>query len=361
MRKRALVAVVSAALLMFALANASLAAPAAFAAPGGNVTCNGNLPAGTYGNVTAEAGCGLGSGVVVTGNVTVAQGGTLGAGGGASIAGNLTAINADWIVIAEELSVGGNVQIQGLTGAIPSPAAGRNLLCGMTVRGNVEVDNTAAAAGQVLIGNSIECKDAPGSLGSIGGNVLVQGNAAEVDVTGSIIGGNLQVQNNSGGNFVGNNTAKGNIQVDNTNDDSALFYPKVTESNSAGGNCEFSNNPGMLGYLNTARGHNTCNPDAGVIGTVTPTNTFPVGTNFGVAACPGSSAPSLGCPGLLLSTIDSSGGPYSIGLPPGTYSIEGFANGTPTMPFLVGADQPYVVETVSAGEVLTLNWTVTYP
>jgi hypothetical protein len=98
-----------------------------------------------------------------------------------------------------------------------------------------------------------------------------------------------------------------------------------------------------------------------VTGTITPTNTFPSGTTYGVAACPGSSGVVPGCTGLILASIAPSGGAYSLALPPGTWSILGFANGTPATPFLIGADQPYVVERVTAGEVLTLNWTVTYP
>jgi hypothetical protein len=98
-----------------------------------------------------------------------------------------------------------------------------------------------------------------------------------------------------------------------------------------------------------------------VTGTVTPTNVFPSGTTYGVAACPGSSGVVPGCTGLILATIAPSGGAYSLALPPGTFSIVGFANGTPATPFLIGADQPYVVDMVTAGESLTLNWTVTYP
>jgi hypothetical protein len=107
-------------------------------------------------------------------------------------------------------------------------------------------------------------------------------------------------------------------------------------------------------------------PAFDVTGTVTPTNAFPSGTTYGVAACPGSSGVVPGCTGQILAVLAEPSNPggsyYSLALPPGgTYSIVGFANGTPATPFLIGADQPYVVETVTAGESLTLNWTVTYP
>jgi hypothetical protein len=108
-----------------------------------------------------------------------------------------------------------------------------------------------------------------------------------------------------------------------------------------------------------------CASPAVVTGTVTPTNTFPSGTTYGVAACPGSSGVVPGCTGLILAVLAEPSNPggsyYSLALPPGTWSILGFANGTPATPFLIGADQPYVVETVTAGESLTLNWTVTDP
>jgi hypothetical protein len=108
-----------------------------------------------------------------------------------------------------------------------------------------------------------------------------------------------------------------------------------------------------------------CASPAVVTGTITPTNVFPSGTTFGVAACPGSSGVVPGCTGLILAVLAEPSNPggsyYSLALPPGTWSILGFANGTPATPFLIGADQPYVVETVTAGESLTLNWTVTDP
>lgn len=61
----------------------------------------------------------------------------------------------------------------------------------------------------------------------------------------------------------------------------------------------------------------------------------------------------------VIASITDSSGHYSLTLTPGTYSILGGAflpDGTPWP-----ADQPTVIDVLSAGQVLNLNWTVTLP
>jgi Tyrosine-protein kinase ephrin type A/B receptor-like len=105
----------------------------------------------------------------------------------------------------------------------------------------------------------------------------------------------------------------------------------------------------------------TVTPPAVVSGTVTPTGAFPSGTTYGVFACPGTSPANLGCPGKSTTSTTDASGDYSLVLPHGTYSIVGLANYPSSPPATVPADQPAVVEVLSTGQALTLNWTVAPP
>jgi len=105
----------------------------------------------------------------------------------------------------------------------------------------------------------------------------------------------------------------------------------------------------------------TVTPPTTVSGTLTPTAPFPPGTSYSVVACPGSSAipPDLRCPGQIAGFVNEPSGNYSLNLAPGTYNIEAVA-WPPGQPLVV-ADQRSVIEVLSAGQAVTLNWTVTPP
>ena len=100
-------------------------------------------------------------------------------------------------------------------------------------------------------------------------------------------------------------------------------------------------------------------PGATVSGTVTSTAAFPFGTTYGVIACPGSMPIPVGgsCPGQLSTFTTDLAGDYSLNLPAGTYDIEGVAWPPGQPP--VAANQLSMVEVLSAGQAISLNWTVT--
>ena len=134
-------------------------------------------------------GCGLhpASGRKGERDVQIGQGATFND-EGATISGNLQATNAKWISVLGGGTIGGNVQLQGLSG---TPASGDNALCATTVNGNVQVQSNGTAA-PVDIGNLGACKGLAAL--KVGGNLQVQGNAAAVTVGGNTVSGNLQVE-----------------------------------------------------------------------------------------------------------------------------------------------------------------------
>src|ERR1700759_1423932 len=119
-----------------ALVTVGLTAPAALAsAP--NATCNGQLPPGTYQNVTvpAQASCEIIQATIITGDVTVATGAELSV-NMASIGGNLQADHAQVVTVVLG-SVGGNLQL--------TATSSGNAVCGVRIGNDLTVQNSAAA------------------------------------------------------------------------------------------------------------------------------------------------------------------------------------------------------------------------
>ncbi len=235
----------------------------------GTTSCNGAY-SGSGGQLVVASGavCTLLPGAKLSGNVQVGQGGTLND-EGAAIAGNLQATNAKWISVLGGGTIGGNLQVQGLSGA---PAWGDNALCATTVKGNVIVQGSAAAA-PVDIGNlgacaglaplkvggnvQVQSDAAPVTVGgnTIVGNLQVQGDSAKVTVSANTVQGNLQVLSNSAQVTVIANNAKGNIQVT-----SNTVGGGTLTGNVAGGSCQLqSNSPKIVGSGNKP---STCNTTA---------------------------------------------------------------------------------------------------
>jgi hypothetical protein len=209
----------------------------------GKTTCRGAF-SGSGRQVVVPAGstCTLVTGTHVSLSVQVQPGGMLDA-EDVSIGGSLQATDALWIEV-DGSTVGGNLQVQGLTG---SPASGHNTLCNVTVGGNAAIENNGPGA-PIDIGSSGDCNGGPGL--AIDGYLRVQNNDADVTVGGnSITEGYLQVQGNRAKVTVIGNNVSGNIQVyGNT-----VGVDSTLSDNTAGGACQLQgNNPKIVGSGNTA-------------------------------------------------------------------------------------------------------------
>jgi alpha/beta hydrolase family protein/HYR domain-containing protein len=172
----------------------------------GTTTCNG-VADGSGRNVVVPSGavCTLLAGTQVSHDVQVQQGGTL-IDQGAAIGHDLSADHPKAITVAGG-SIGHDVQINGLTGA--PPTGGDNYVCNITVGHDLSVQNGAATAGRLDVGDPPDC-----STGNqVGHDLVVQNNAEPVDVSdngtaANPIGHDLTVQNNQpGGATVSNNYA----------------------------------------------------------------------------------------------------------------------------------------------------------
>jgi hypothetical protein len=134
---------------------------------------------GVRGNITQAGGNLILSGTTVGGNVQIQGGGAFSIGGFARIIGNL--------------------QVQNL------PAnANPNQLCGVTVTGNLAYQNSGAPIG---FGAATMC---PGN--TVGGDLQVHNNFANVGVVGNTVLGNVQIQNNIGSTTVSSNHIGKNLQ-----------------------------------------------------------------------------------------------------------------------------------------------------
>lgn len=185
-----------------------------------DANCSGPLAPGTYHNVNALAGCQTGSGVLITGNLTVVQGGTL-FDNGSTINGNLQAQQALWITI-QGISAGnpgeilGSIQVGGTTGA---PPGANNELCNLHVGGDVQVHNNSASSPFVIGGPAQPDGGCGGGPLVVSGNLTVFNNAGTIYMdpsgTGSanMISGNIQVHNNTGGGSLLDNHADGDCQL----------------------------------------------------------------------------------------------------------------------------------------------------
>jgi polyvinyl alcohol dehydrogenase (cytochrome) len=156
--------------------------------PPGNVSCVNQVLTGlVQGNLTVPAGawCDLTNNVHVTGNLQL-QGST-----GVRI---------------EGAEIDGNLQANGTSRTADPSSPGINVICGTTVKGNLQVWQSSASA-PWTIGDGAGCAG-----NTISHNLQVQENAAAMTVSNNTVGGNLQFLNNtSNTNTVAGNTSNGNL------------------------------------------------------------------------------------------------------------------------------------------------------
>jgi len=174
-------------------------APGALA---GDTNCTSTIAGTTInGNVVVPNGarCVL-DGDKVTGNVTVGQRATLLAKNLTTIAGNVQADHCTFVSLFGGVVVGGNLQIQHCTGAGLGPGAVNSGYDGAQIGGDFQChDNTAAC-----IAND----------GTVGGNVQVSNNVSgnQSQIFANSIAKNLQCQGNSPAPIGGGNTVAGNAE-----------------------------------------------------------------------------------------------------------------------------------------------------
>jgi hypothetical protein len=165
--------------------------------PPSGTDCNGIYSGIFQGNITVSAGqnCIFVNGGV-TGNV-VENGGNLGL-IQSSVGGNVQ-IHGGTFTLGPGSSIGGDLQIQNLP-----TGPGQNQVCGTTVNGNLQFQNSGTA---LLIGST---NPSSGAGNSVGGDLQVHDNTAATTVAGNTVSGNLQDNNNTAPtqvfiNIVGNN------------------------------------------------------------------------------------------------------------------------------------------------------------
>lgn len=186
-------------------------------------SCNGNFDGTFNGNVTVSAGqnCTFTPSCEITGNVTInggsfnlactvdgnltENGGSLVLEPGAQIKGNVQISQASTPTLAVAL-IGGNLQIQGLSGGLP-----QGTVCGTQVKGNLQAQNNSSP---LEIGGA-SAQSCPGN--TVGGNLQVGNNTAAVTVDDNTVSGNLQVDNDSTTTDVSGNSIGGNLQCQNDN------------------------------------------------------------------------------------------------------------------------------------------------
>lgn len=134
--------------------------------------------------VPAGASCVISRGTSIGRDVIVGQGATLIDSAGV-IGRDIVATSPQGIGIGGFLGqsgrVGRNIVVSGASGAGPGTvSAGSNYICHTQVGQNVTVQNTAAGAGEWIIGDRDE--ECSGGANILGGNLTVTGNNARVDV-----------------------------------------------------------------------------------------------------------------------------------------------------------------------------------
>ncbi len=179
--------------------------------------CNGEYT-GTYnGNLTVVTGqtCTLTNGGV-TGNLTQNGGtvvlennsfanGTLQMSAGNLMVSNSTIGNNLQINGGGSFSIGPGVSITGNLEAQNLPAgAGTNQVCGVTVQGNLQFQNSGTA---VAIGSGAGCAG-----NGVGGNLQVQNNTAATTIDSNTVSGNLTDQNNTAATQVYTNIITNSLQ-----------------------------------------------------------------------------------------------------------------------------------------------------
>ncbi len=194
--------------------------------PPGNVTCSNQVLTGlVQGNLTVprEAWCDLTNNVHVTGNLQLQQ------------SSGIRLVGA---------TIDGNLQLNQLSGGVVPSSPDINVICGNTIKGNLQVLNGGASAA-TNIGGGAGCGN------TIGGNLQLQGNdAAGNTISGNTINGNLQVLNNTGGGTtVSGNIVGGHIQIQNNAGASTVT------GNTANGNLQCQGNGSVTGSGNLAHGN----------------------------------------------------------------------------------------------------------
>lgn len=167
--------------------------------PPSGTACDGTYSGIFQGNITVSAGqnCIFVNGGV-TGNV-VENGGNLEL-IQSSVGGNVQ-IHGGTFILGPGSSIGGDLQIQNLP-----TGPGQNQVCGTTVNGNLQFQNSGTA---LLIGSTN-----PGSCAgnNVGGDLQVHDNTAATTVAGNTVRGNLQDNNNTAPTQVFTNTVSNNLQ-----------------------------------------------------------------------------------------------------------------------------------------------------
>jgi hypothetical protein len=150
--------------------------------PGTTVPCDLIVP--------PNATCTLDN-VIVTGSVSVEQGGCLNPTGKLMVGGNVNAYQAACLSLGFGSEVVGNLSASGTTGN--TPAHSFNFLCNSKVDGSVNIENSGAGA-KWCIG--------------------YQGSPCDCAV-GVTVGGSLTFDGNDGGGIIGNNTITGSLSCAN--------------------------------------------------------------------------------------------------------------------------------------------------
>lgn len=213
--------------------------------------CNGVLPAGTYKNVDALAGCTINN-MSISGNLKVEPKGTLTMNGpGTVIGGNLTSKNASWLSLHGNtyatfgIEIKGNLVVRGTLsqpGKSIEPISGHNSFCDTQVDGKTKIVDNTRKAGFAI--GAYECG---------AGNNFVKG---------------LKLTGNNGGLFVGSFNIVNPLNSSFANIASRILiygnkHGKWIRHNSITGNCRlYGNTPPIAGRGNVAGGTNTCNRKA---------------------------------------------------------------------------------------------------
>jgi hypothetical protein len=162
------------------------------AAPASDTVCVG-LATGPHDNIVVPEGavCRV-IAATVRGNIKVLRGGALHIDGATSVQGNVQATDQPlWISIPSGNTFHGDIQVTGVTAGPPEGApffGPRNLLCSNTVRENVEILDTAPGVNW-SIGASPGAEPCGGAgLAIEEGNLLVQGNRGDVNISNVTVG-----------------------------------------------------------------------------------------------------------------------------------------------------------------------------
>jgi hypothetical protein len=195
--------------------------------------CNGVFDGTFKGNVTVSAGqtCTFVSGGI-TGNI-IQYGGSLMI-SDLTVGGNVQVQGGGTFSIGPSAAIGGALQIY----SIPAGTA-QSQVCGTTVKGSLQFEDNRAA---VLIGAAapISCAG-----NTIGGDLTIKDNTASISAVGNTVRYNLAVQNNAAATIVDGNTVSGEL-LDGSNTSTQVFNNTVAQS------LQCAKNSSITGGGNTA-------------------------------------------------------------------------------------------------------------